>query len=138
MRARTALAGSFIAFALALVACGRDQQTLTAPGASPSFAKTGSSDSFSLTCSPGAGPSTVANVTIIISHTLAGKLAPLHCGDTNPNVSGFKSYDFDITVTDGADNAVARCLNTRPIHGTGSFTCGTDPYTATLTVAPAP
>jgi hypothetical protein len=140
MRSLATLAATFVASALVLVACGGDQQTMTSPTAAPtggpSFAGINSHNSytFGLTCSGGVGASTGAQVTVIVSSTVSGRLAPLQCGGADPGITGFKSFDYQITVTNAADQPVAACSNTKPIHGATSITCTNGVYSATLTV----
>ena len=143
MRPRIALAATFVASVVVLLACGGDQQAVTgpeaAPTSAPSFAGINSHNTytFSLACSGGAGASTVAQVTIIVSSTISGRLAPLHCGDVDAGITGFKSFDYQINLTNAADQPYAICVNTKPVHGTSSITCGDSQYSATLTVSAA-
>jgi hypothetical protein len=120
---------------LILVACSGDQPATTAPSTTPSFFKSGTSYTFSLSCTD-AGTSTVANVLIIVSPTVSGELAPLSCGGSDPNISGFKSFDYHINVFNAGNALAVQCQNTQPIHKVGSITCGTDP-SATLTITPS-
>ena len=120
---------------LILVACSGDQPATTAPSTMPSFFKSGTSYTFSLSCTS-AGSSTVANVLIIVSSTVSGKLAPLSCGGSDPNISGFKSFDYHIDVYNTINALAVQCQNTQPIHNVRSITCGSDP-SATLTVSPS-
>lgn len=136
MRASPALSVGFLASTLVLAACSADQQAATAPNTSPSFFQSRKSYTFSLSCS-NAGTSTVAHVTIVVSATVSANLAPLNCGGQIGNVSNFKSFDYRIDLTDQADQPVAVCGNTKPIHNPGSVTCSNANGTssATLTVA---
>jgi len=135
MRALALIPVGLLVSVLALAACTGDQQATTAPSTTPSFFVSRKSYTFSLSCS-NAGTSTVAQVTVIISPTVSGRLAPLGCGGQE-SVSAFKSFDYLITLTDPSDTPVAVCDNTKPIRNPGSITCqnagGTS--SATLTVS---
>jgi hypothetical protein len=136
MRAPTAFSAGLLASALVLAACSADQEATTAPSTRPSFFQARKSYTFSLSCN-NAGASTVAQVTISVSPTVSGNLAPLNCGGQIADVSNFKSFDYRITLTNQTDQQVAVCVNTRPIRNAGSFTCedATGQSSAILTVA---
>jgi hypothetical protein len=138
MRALAPLPAGLLAFALVLlVGCSGDQPAPTAPSMMPRVVFKHGSHTFSLSCSSGVGPSTVANVLILVSPTISGKLAPLNCGGSDQNITKFQSFNYSVTVTNGTDQPVAVCQNTTPITAPGSITCqdqsGT--YSATLTVS---
>ena len=134
MRAPTAISVGLLAFALVLGACSADQQAPTAPSTTPSLFSTHKAYTFGLTCT-NAGTSTVAQVTYSVSPTVSGNFN-LRCGQSG-NLTTFKSFDYQITLTDQSDTPAAVCVNTRPIRNPGSITCqnATGTSSATLTVS---
>jgi hypothetical protein len=131
MRALTAFLGIAVP-TLILVACSGDQPATTAPSTTPSFLQSSKTYAFSLSCLD-TGPSTGATITAIVSGPVSTRFS-LSCTGSHA-VSGIKSFDYFISVTNSSDGVVAQCDNTQPIHSTRPITCGTDP-SATLTVTP--
>lgn len=100
--------------------------------AAPSYAAAGKSLTFSLSCT-NAGAATVANVTVIVSSTIVGHLAPLGCGDQSPLETNFKSWEYQITLTNQAGTTTNNCASLKPKHGSGSVTCAGGQSSAMLT-----
>lgn len=136
MRTLAVIAAGLIVSTFALGACSGDQPAATAPRTVLSFLSAGTDYTFSLSCN-NAGTSTSAQITQIISHKVQGRPPLLKCGDHTTAASGYKSFDYQITLTNSADATVKICTNSKPIRSAGPITCQTTDgqVSATLTVS---
>ena len=123
MRARAPISAGLFVSAIILLGCNGDQQAITAPTAAPSYASAHTkSTTFSLSCS-NAGTSTGAQLTLIFSAGVEGHPPLLHCGDRTSAITGFKGFQYQITLTNSSNAQVATCSSIKTIHSSAPITC---------------